>query len=101
MIDIIFVIILCEIILLLGILIIYWADYTNSYIHCHCDTEPSKIHQFINNDEPPEYIVKDGVLFQYDDGTAYGVPCYIACNSKYQYYDLGVKSTIPNKEDLE
>jgi len=33
-------IIICEIIVLLGILIVYCADYTNSYIHCHCPTEP-------------------------------------------------------------
>lgn len=33
-------IIICEVIVLLGILIVYWADYTNSYLHCHCSTEP-------------------------------------------------------------
>lgn len=33
-------IIICEVIILLGILIVYCADYTNSYIHCHKPTEP-------------------------------------------------------------
>ena len=33
-------IIICEIIVLLAILIVYCADYTNSYIHCHKPTEP-------------------------------------------------------------
>lgn len=35
-------IIICEIIVLLAILIVYCADYTNSYIHCHCKTEPNR-----------------------------------------------------------
>lgn len=26
--------------MLLAIPVIYWADYTNSYLHCHCNTEP-------------------------------------------------------------
>lgn len=29
-----------EVIILLGILIVYWLDYTYMYIHCHCRTEP-------------------------------------------------------------
>lgn len=33
-------IVLVEVIILLAILIVYWFDYTNSYIHCHCRTEP-------------------------------------------------------------
>lgn len=40
MIDIFIDVIFCELILLLGILIVYWLDYTYSYIHCHCRTEP-------------------------------------------------------------
>ena len=35
-------IIVCEIIVLLGILIVYCADYTNTYLHCHQSTEPVK-----------------------------------------------------------
>ena len=33
-------IIFVEVIVLLGILIVYWLDYTYTYIHCHCRTEP-------------------------------------------------------------
>lgn len=33
-------IVLVEVIILLAIFIVYWFDYTNSYIHCHCRTEP-------------------------------------------------------------
>ena len=40
MIDVLIVIILAELIVLLAIQIVYWADYTNSYLHCHCNTEP-------------------------------------------------------------
>lgn len=29
-----------EVIILLSILIVYWLDYTYSYINCHCRTEP-------------------------------------------------------------
>jgi len=29
-----------ELIVYLAIKIIYWFDYTNSYIHCHCNFEP-------------------------------------------------------------
>ena len=43
MIDWLIVIILSEIILFLGIKIVYWADYTHSYIHCHCNTAPCEI----------------------------------------------------------
>jgi len=31
-----------ELIVYLAIKIIYWFDYTNSYIHCHCNSEPYK-----------------------------------------------------------
>ena len=33
-------IIFVEVIVLLGILIVYWLDYTYAYIHCHCSTVP-------------------------------------------------------------
>lgn len=44
-------IIVCEIIVLLGILIVYCADYTNSYIHCHCRTEPYKAEEEYSAEE--------------------------------------------------
>ena len=53
-------IIICEIIVLLGILIVYCADYTNSYLHCHCRTEP--------------YKAKEEYAIHYDEG--YWEGCY-------------------------
>ena len=51
MIDILIVIVLAELIVFLAILIVYWADYTNSYLHCHCKTEPYKADNSIGIDE--------------------------------------------------
>lgn len=47
------IIVICELIVLLGILIVYWAEYTNSYIHCHKPTEPcyKEIKSYVPN--PP------------------------------------------------
>ena len=51
MIDVLIVIILSELIVLLAIQVIYWADYTNSYLHCHCSTKPYKAENSISADE--------------------------------------------------
>ena len=51
MIDVLIVIILAELIVLLAIQVVYWADYTNSYLHCHCKTEPYKAETSISADE--------------------------------------------------
>ena len=40
MIEYIVTIIFIELVIYLAIKIVYWFDYTNSYIHCHHDSEP-------------------------------------------------------------
>ena len=41
-------------------------------------------------DGRPEYIEKDGVLFQYIDERAYGREMYVACPMLYHYWSFRI-----------
>lgn len=96
-----------EVIILLGILIVYWLDYTYSYIDCHCRTEPcpeattyEKFKSMFGWIKPKDILDTHKGFSVTDNGDTYHVVLSVAkesdgCDELEQFKNLADDYNIP------